>query len=101
MDKGSKHAVNFLHRWYDSDKQNRKSLYKNEQLPEGFDVTESVAVENRMLFDTVNISGTPTIFINGFKYPVQYEYKDLEYYMDELKKLNLESKRQEACANCH
>ncbi len=101
MDKGSKHAVNFLHRWYDSDKQNRKSLYKNEQLPEGFDVTESVAVENRMLFDTLNISGTPTIFINGFKYPVQYEYKDLEYYMDELKKLNLESKRQEACANCH
>lgn len=45
--------------------------------------------------------GTPTIFVNGYKYPKQYEYSDMEYYIDELKKLNMESKRQEAGANCN
>ena len=100
LDRGSKHAVDFLYKWYSMDKQNRKSLYEKERLPENYDVTESVAVENKMLFDTLNVSGTPTVFVNRFRYPKQYEYKDLEYYIDELNKLNMESKRQEACANC-
>jgi hypothetical protein len=46
-------------------------------------------------------SSTPTIFVNGYKFSAQYEYSDMGYYIDELKKLNVESKRQEACANCH
>jgi len=99
--KGSKDAIDFLNNWYTTDKQSRTSLVEKEQLPEDFDVTETIAVENKKLFETLKVSGTPTIFVNGFKYPEQYEYKEMEYYMDELKKLNTESKRQEACANCH
>ena len=44
---------------------------------------------------------TPTIYVNGFKFPTQYEYSDIEYYIDEIKNLTRESKRQEACANCN
>lgn len=99
--KGSEQTVDFLYKWYIIPKQNRKILYEKEKLPEGFDITKTASEENKKLFEENNVAGTPTIFVNGYKYPKQYEYSDIEFYRDELKKLNTESKRQEACANCH
>ena len=99
--KGSEQTTDFLYKWYTMPRQNRKTLYEKEKLPAGFDVTEIVSVENKKLFEENNVAGTPTIFVNGYKYPKQYEYSDIKFYTDELKKLNMESKRQEACANCH
>ncbi|MGM0407449.1 MAG: vitamin K epoxide reductase family protein [Bacteroidota bacterium] len=99
--KGSEQTVDFLYKWYTIPKQNRKTLYEKEKLPAGFDITEIVSEKNKKLFEENNVAGTPTIFVNGYKYPGQYEYSDIEFYIDELKKLNEERKRQEACANCH
>jgi protein-disulfide isomerase len=76
-------------------------LYEKEKLPEGFDITKTASEENKKLFEEYKVAGTPTIFVNGYKYPKQYEYSDIEFYIDELKKLNMERKRQEACTNCN
>jgi protein-disulfide isomerase len=90
----------FLYQWYSMPKQNRKTLYEKEQLPEGFDITGLIGEKNKKLFEEYKVAGTPTIFVSGYKFPAQYDYSDMEYYMDNLKKLNGESKRQEACVNC-
>ncbi|MBW6537484.1 MAG: thioredoxin domain-containing protein, partial [Mariniphaga sp.] len=95
--KETEQTVDFLYKCYIIPKQNRNILYEKEQLPEGFDITEIVSVENNKLFEEYNVAGTPTVFVNGYKYPKQYEYSDIEFYIDELKNLNVESKRQEAC----
>jgi len=99
--KGQVQTADFLYKWYTIPKQNRKILCEKEQLPEGFDIIGRVSEENKKLFEENNVAGTPTIFVNGYKFPGQYEYSDIGYYIDELKKLNTESKRQEACTNCH
>jgi uncharacterized membrane protein len=99
--KGQVQTADFLYKWYTIPKQNRKILCEKEQLPDGFDITEIVSVENKKLFEEYKVAGTPTIFVNGYKYPKQYEYSDIEFYIDELKKLNMESKSQEACTNCN
>jgi len=99
--KGQVQTDDFLYKWYTIPRQNRKILCEKEQLPDGFDITEIVSVENKKLFEEYKVAGTPTIFVTGYKYPKQYEYSDIEFYIDELKKLNMERKRQETCANCH
>jgi len=71
--KGQVQTADFLYKWYTTLKQNRKTLYENEQLSEGFDITEIVSEENKKLFEENNVAGTPTIFVNGYKYPGQYE----------------------------
>lgn len=98
--KGPEQTADFLYKWYSIPKQNRKTLYEKEQLPEGFDITGLIGEKNKKLFEEYKVAGTPTIFVSGYKFPAQYDYSDMEYYMDDLKKLNGESKRQEACVNC-
>jgi len=97
---GSEATIEYLSKWYSTDKNLRKSLYEKE-LPVGFDIAEVTGKTNKELFDKLKISGTPTVFIQGNKFPSQFNYKDIEFFIDDIKKLNLESKRQEACANCH
>lgn len=100
--RGQKKATDFLYKWYTMSVQNRKTLYEQEQLPEGFDVTDTIGQKNKILFDKYKIPGTPTVFINGYKYPAQqYNYSDIEYYIDDIKQITMESKRQEACSNCN
>jgi len=59
-------------------------------------VSEGILNKNRELYRKNEISGTPTLLINSFKYPGQYEITDLEYYIDDIIEL-LEKKKQEAC----
>lgn len=97
---GSEATIEYLSKWYSTNKDLRKSLYEND-LPEGFDIAEVTGKTNKELFEKLKITGTPTVFIQGYKFPNQYDYKDIEFYIDDIKKIHLESKRQEACANCH
>jgi len=83
--KGQVQTADFLYKWYTIPKQNRKILCEKEQLPEGFDIIGRVSEENKKLFEENNVAGTPTIFVNGYKFPGQYEYSDIGYYIDELK----------------
>lgn len=98
--KGAEQTLDFLYKWYSMPKQNRKSMYEN-GLQEDDDVAKQVGEKNKALFEQYKIVGTPTIYVNGYKFPTQYEYSDMEYYIDEIKNLTRESKRQEACANCN
>jgi hypothetical protein len=97
---GKSSSIEFLDKWYSADKLYRKTLYLDLAI-ENFNVAKQIGEENKSLFEKYKVPGTPTIFINGYKFPTQYEYSDIEYYIDEIKNLTMESKRQEACANCH
>jgi len=96
---GSNATTDFLKQWYFSLKASRKMPYHSIILPENFNKAEQVRAENTGLFKRYQVEGTPTIFVNGHKFPNQYEYHDIEYYIDDIKKLTKESKRQEAYVN--
>jgi len=98
---GQEQAIDFLYKWYTMPRQNRKTLYEK-QLPDGFDLVETIGKGNKQLFEKYKIPGTPTVFVNGYRYPMQqYNYSDIEHYIDDIKQITMESKRKEACANCN
>lgn len=99
--KGTDDIITFLDKWYTSSPQSRKAQYENENIPEEYNVVQEIAETNQKQFKEYNIAGTPTVFVNGFKFPNQYDYSDLEYFIDDIKQLTMESKRQEACSNCN
>ncbi len=96
---GSKATIDFLYRWYSTRKASRKLLYNSIILPENFNKAEQVRAENTDLFEKYQVEGTPTIYVNGYKFPNQFEHSDLEYHVDDLKQIIMESKRQEAHVN--
>ena len=98
--KYNEQTMDFLYKWYSMPKQNRKSMYEN-GLNEDVGLSKQVGEKNKALFEHFKVAGTPTIYVNGYKFPNQYEYSDMEYYIDEIKNLTRESKRQEACTNCN
>lgn len=98
--KGTEHTVDFLYKWYSMPKQSSKSIHEN-RLQENYVIAKQIGEENKLLFEKYKVPGTPTIYVNGFKFPIQYEYSIIEYFIDEIKNLTRENKRQEACANCH
>ncbi len=97
--KGQRTATEFLYNWYSTDKKSRKLFYEKD-IPEDLDIAEEKGKTNKTLFDKFKVSGTPTVFIQGYKFPTQFDYKDIEFYIDDIKQLTGESKRQEACINC-
>ena len=99
--KGAVDILVYLNNWYTSSQQLRKTLYENEIIPEEYNVALKVAETTKSLFNEFKIAGTPTVFVNGFKFPNQYDYSDLEYFIDDIKQLTRENKRQEACTNCN
>lgn len=98
--KGTEESIDFLNKWYSMPKQNRKSMVEN-GLQEDYNVAKQVGEKNKALFEQYKVAGTPTIYLNGYKFPNQYEYNDIEFYIDEIKNLTRKSKRQEACTNCN
>lgn len=95
---GSDITKEFLYKWYSTDKKLRKPLYEK-VLPDEYKLADEVGKTNKVLFDKYKVAGTPTVYVQGYKFPTQFDYKDIEFYIEDIKKLNLESKRQEACAN--
>jgi uncharacterized membrane protein len=85
--KGPKTTLSFLNSWYSLPNELRKSLYEKEVIPEQFRIAEKIENENNNLFETCKITCTPTIFLNGYLFPNLYEYKDIEYYVENIKQL--------------
>ena len=98
---GTDATLDFLDKWYSLPKQSRKILYSNEIVPERYKIAEQLGNTNNQLFKKHQIPGTPSIFVNEYEFPIQYEYSDLEYYVEDIKQLSKESKRQEACITCN
>lgn len=94
-------TLDFIDKWYLLPKQSRKKLFGNGITPEHYNVAEEIGNKNKQIFEKYQIAGTPTIYVNGYEFPRQYEYSDLEYYIEDIKQLTMESKRQEACVNCN
>jgi len=65
-----------------------------------FSEIEKIAKNNNELFEKVKIPGTPTIYVNGYRFPRQYKARDIEYFTEEITSLTLERKGQEACSHC-
>jgi uncharacterized membrane protein len=99
-EKGPEAATEFLYKWYSTDTRLKKLLYEKDIL-NGYGKAEEISKINKGLFDAFKIAGTPTVYVQGFKFPTQFNYEATEFYIDDIKKLNMESQRQEACANCH
>ncbi len=97
--KGSVDTLHFLNDWYSLPSQSRKSLYEKEIITEENDIAAKVGARNKKLFAEFEVAGTPTVFVNGYKFPKQYEYGDIEYFIEDIKQITMESKRQEAYAN--
>lgn len=98
--KGSEVVLNFLDKWYALPKQKRNQYFMKE-FSEDINIDTKLLEENQKILKQLGVHSTPVIFINGYKFPSLFELDDIKYFRDELKILNGESKKQEACANCH
>jgi uncharacterized membrane protein len=96
-EKGSKTTLDFLDKWYSLPKGSRKPLYNKEIIPKQFNIAQQISDENKQLFDKFQITGTPTIFVNGYLFPNLYQHNEIENYIEIIKQLTRENKRQEAC----
>jgi protein-disulfide isomerase/uncharacterized membrane protein len=88
-------VLSLLEKWYDTDIKSRSNLFKN--LESGIDESEfnDFLKSNEKLFRENNITGVPTLFINGFSFPGTYKLNDLKYHLDsivQLKKIQIENK---------
>jgi uncharacterized membrane protein len=88
---GSKVTAEFLYKWYSAKPSMRKTLYNEMELPENYQIAKKISEENKKLFEKHKIKGTPTIFLNGFEFPRQYDFDEIEYYIDVIKELIRES----------
>jgi uncharacterized membrane protein len=81
---GAEATIDFLSKWYSSSKLSRKDLYYNLLIPEEYSIAKQIGQANLQLFEKFKIAGTPTIFINGYKFPNQYAYTDIQYYINDI-----------------
>lgn len=93
---GPESVLEFLDNWYSLSTETRKGYYNQYKLPEHYNIVQQISNENMHLFEKFQIAGTPTVFINGYLFPKQYEYGDLELYFENIILLNRVKKRQEA-----
>ena len=96
--KGSQQALEFIFRWYTATKDEKRAMLKSlsDAIPEIREIAEST----KELFEKLKIPGTPTVYVNGYRFPRQYKVNDIEYFTDEIASLTMESKGQEACSHC-
>jgi len=95
IERNTDKVMNVLSEWY-RNLENRTRMQLPVLRSSELQVSEGILNKNRELYRKNEISGTPTLLINSFKYPGQYEITDLEYYIDDIIEL-LEKKKQEAC----
>ena len=87
---GKEKALEFLQRWYSGSNKVKNAFLKS--LQGGFPEIEKTAKSNAELFEKVRIPGTPTVFVNGYRFPRQYKVNDIEYFTTEITSLTLERK---------
>jgi len=72
-------VITILDKWYKSDNISRHSLINDYCLLNSDELSNLISSENLEIMKTCEITGTPTVFINGFKLPIQYDIDDLMY----------------------
>jgi protein-disulfide isomerase/uncharacterized membrane protein len=84
-----------LEKWYESDVKSRHNLVTSigpmldeKELNEFFKSNEKLFREN-------NVTGVPSIFINGFPFPGIYKLNDIKYHLDSMIQLKNEYKANE------
>jgi hypothetical protein len=95
---GQKETWDIISSWY-----NRSPASKKERLNSTSELNpaiKKIATNNNDLFKKLQIPGTPTIYVNGYRFPREYKVSDIEYFTDEIISLTMESKGQEACSHC-
>jgi protein-disulfide isomerase len=75
--------MSILSDWY-KNLESRTRMQIPEFKSDELQASKEILNVNKELFKRNNISGTPTIIINNYKYPDKYEIIDLEYYIDDI-----------------
>ena len=71
--------------WYNTQGNERASLIKKAEARTTDDSFELNKKAQKELFTAAEITGTPTIFVNGYTLPREYQIKDISYFIDVLK----------------
>ena len=66
--------------WYNPDPYSRHKFADNYCLPDAEDISQEVGNANTQLFKDCEVRGTPTYFIDGYKFPNQYDIEDFKYF---------------------
>lgn len=85
MEKQHQEAIELLDNWYNGKRSERASLMKQAIGNNADDIFETVQNRHRELFKKADISATPTVLVNGYKYPKEYQIKDIVYFIETLK----------------
>ncbi len=88
--KSSEVIIDFLDKWYSIPIPSRKSLIQNELVLEQYNMAKIIKDKNKRLFAEYKVEGTPTIYICGYLFPIQYGFNYIEYYLEEIKALKRE-----------
>jgi uncharacterized membrane protein len=75
-------ALGLLDKWFNADPYSRNRLADDLCIPDIDDVANEFSNENKKLYETCNVSGTPTFFVNGYKLPVQYDIDDIKSFSE-------------------
>ncbi len=89
--KSQKELIQLLSDWYSSSQSSRKNLYTNITIPDQYKVAKQIGEYNNPLYKNYKIQGTPSILINGYKFPDQYAYSDVEFFIDKIIQLSQEN----------
>lgn len=94
-EKGTVAATEFLYQIYLTDSKNRNSLYI-EDIPDSYKVAEQICEKNLILAQKCKVPGTPTTYVQGYKFPKGYDYYDIQFFIDDIIQIKMENQRQEA-----
>ena len=80
-------AVKLLDTWYNTKGKVRASLINQSETLKPNNLFETLQNTHRKLFETVKVSRTPTILLNGYDFPKEYQIKDISYFIDSVKNI--------------
>lgn len=86
VEKRQKEASKLLYTWYNAQGNERASLIKQAKAGTTDDSFELTKKAHRTLFTAAKVTGTPTVFVNGYKLPGEYKIADIPFFVDELAK---------------
>lgn len=81
-EKNQNEAMSLLEGWYNNKGSELPEEGKEELNEEGY---ERISKVHQQFFKKSEVRGTPTIFVNGYILPIDYEVKDLAHFMDVLR----------------
>lgn len=75
-------ALEILDQWFNSDPYSRNKISETLCIPDIDDISDEVSNENLNLFKACDVIGTPSVFINGYLLPNQYDIDDIKYFSE-------------------